>query len=148
MGYCYFNRRHCVRGHAVAQLVGSFSFHVFFLSPNPIISALPQFSVPSLVGTFFFVISVHHLIRAQSGSSFSCLFFLNSFIISTSFLLTLTALQVGRWRVRFAMVSFKFHWHNPSGRTMVFGSTEPLLEMSTRNISSGDKGDRCVGLTT
>jgi hypothetical protein len=40
-----------------------------------------------------------------------------------------------------------FHWHNPSGRTMVLGSTQPLTEMSTRNISWG-KGGRCVGLTT
>jgi hypothetical protein len=28
-----------------------------------------------------------------------------------------------------------FHWHNPSGRTMVLESNEPLTEMSTRNIS-------------
>ena len=28
-----------------------------------------------------------------------------------------------------------FHWHNPSGRTMTLGSTLPLTEMSTRNIS-------------
>jgi len=28
-----------------------------------------------------------------------------------------------------------FHWHNPSDRTMVLGSTQPLTEMSTRNIS-------------
>ena len=28
-----------------------------------------------------------------------------------------------------------FHWHNPSGRTMALGSTQPLTEMSTRNIS-------------
>ena len=27
-----------------------------------------------------------------------------------------------------------FHWQNPSGRTMVLGSTQPLTEMSTRNI--------------
>ena len=26
-------------------------------------------------------------------------------------------------------------WHNPSGRTMALGSTQPLTEMSTRNIS-------------
>ena len=39
-----------------------------------------------------------------------------------------------------------FHWHNPSGRTMALGSTQPLTEMSTRNISWG-KGGRCVGLT-
>ena len=30
-----------------------------------------------------------------------------------------------------------FHWHNPSGRTMALGSTRPLTEMSTRNISWG-----------
>jgi len=28
-----------------------------------------------------------------------------------------------------------FHWHNPSGRTMALGSTQPLTEMSNRNIS-------------
>jgi len=28
-----------------------------------------------------------------------------------------------------------FHWHNPSGRTMALGLTQPLTEMSTRNIS-------------
>jgi hypothetical protein len=30
-----------------------------------------------------------------------------------------------------------FHWHNPFGRTMSLGSTQPLTEMSTRNISWG-----------
>ena len=40
-----------------------------------------------------------------------------------------------------------FHSRNPSGRTMALGSTQPLTEMSTRNISWG-KGGRCVGLTT
>jgi len=30
-----------------------------------------------------------------------------------------------------------FHWHNPSGRTMALGSTQPLTEMSTRNASWG-----------
>jgi len=28
-----------------------------------------------------------------------------------------------------------FQWHNPSGRTMALGSTQPLTEMSTRCIS-------------
>jgi len=28
-----------------------------------------------------------------------------------------------------------FHLHNPSGRTMAMGSTPPLTEMSTKNIS-------------
>jgi hypothetical protein len=30
-----------------------------------------------------------------------------------------------------------FHWHNPVGRTMALGSTQPLTEISTRNISWG-----------
>jgi hypothetical protein len=30
-----------------------------------------------------------------------------------------------------------FHWHNPSGRTIALGTTQPLTEMSTRNISWG-----------
>jgi hypothetical protein len=41
-----------------------------------------------------------------------------------------------------------FHWHNPSGRTMALGLTQPLTEMSTRNISWGGEGGRCTGLTT
>jgi hypothetical protein len=28
-----------------------------------------------------------------------------------------------------------FHWHNPSGCTLALGSTQPLTEMSTRNVS-------------
>jgi hypothetical protein len=43
-----------------------------------------------------------------------------------------------------------FHWHNTFGRAMAPGSTQPLTEMSTRNISWGagrGKGGRCVGLT-
>jgi hypothetical protein len=31
---------------------------------------------------------------------------------------------------------------------MALGLTQPLTEMSTRNISWGGKGGRCVGLTT
>ena len=37
-----------------------------------------------------------------------------------------------------------FHWHNPSGRTMALGSTQPLTQMSTRN---GGKGGRYVGMS-
>jgi hypothetical protein len=33
-------------------------------------------------------------------------------------------------------------------RTVVLGSTEPIREMSTRIISLGGKGGRCVGLTS
>ena len=48
------------------------------------------------------------------------------------------ALRTGRSRVRFPMVSLDFfQWHNPSGRNMVLGSTQPLTEMSTRCISWG-----------
>ena len=32
-----------------------------------------------------------------------------------------------------------FHWHNPSARTVVLVSTQPLIEMSTRYISWGVK---------
>jgi len=32
-----------------------------------------------------------------------------------------------------------FYWHNPSGRTMTLGLTQPLTEVSTRNISWGVK---------
>jgi len=32
---------------------------------------------------------------------------------------------------------WNFHWYNPSGRTMALGLTQPLTEMSTRNISWG-----------
>ena len=35
-----------------------------------------------------------------------------------------------------------------SGRTVALGLTQPVTEMSTRNISWGGKGGRCVGLTT
>jgi len=40
----------------------------------------------------------------------------------------------GRW---FDGVIGILHGHNPSGRTMALGSTQPLTEMSTRNISWG-----------
>ena len=40
-----------------------------------------------------------------------------------------TELQAVRSRVGI------FHWHNPSGRTMALGLTQPLTKMSTRNTS-------------
>jgi hypothetical protein len=44
-----------------------------------------------------------------------------------------TALQVGRSRARFPMVSLDFfHWHNASGRTMALGLTQSLTEMSKK----------------
>ena len=62
-----------------------------------------------------------------------------------------TVLQAGRSRVRFPMVSLDFfHWHNPSGRTMALESTQPLIEMSTRNVSWGERRPvrRADNLTT
>ena len=41
-----------------------------------------------------------------------------------------------------------FHWYNPSKCNMALELTQPLTEMSTRNIFWRDKGGRCVGLTT
>jgi hypothetical protein len=38
-----------------------------------------------------------------------------------------------------------FHWHNPVGRTMALESTQPLTEMSTRNISWGVNAARACG---
>ena len=48
----------------------------------------------------------------------------------------LTALQAGRSWVRIPDgVIGIFHCYNSSGRTMTLGFTQPLTEMSTRNIS-------------
>ena len=44
------------------------------------------------------------------------------------------ALQAGRSQVRFPVVPLKFFRHNPSSRNMVRAFTQPLTEMSTRNI--------------
>ena len=41
-----------------------------------------------------------------------------------------------------------FHSHIPSRRTIAQESTQPLKEMSTRNISWRGKSGQCVGLTT
>jgi hypothetical protein len=36
-----------------------------------------------------------------------------------------------------------FHWNNPSCRTMALGLTQPLTEMSTRNMSCGWRRPVC-----
>jgi hypothetical protein len=47
-------------------------------------------------------------------------------------------LQAGRSRVSFPMRSLDcFNVPDPSSRTMVLGSAQPLTEMSTRNLSGG-----------
>ena len=50
-----------------------------------------------------------------------------------------TALQAGRSRVRFPMMPLEFFTFNSSGRTMALGLTQPLTEMSTRDITWGLK---------
>jgi hypothetical protein len=48
-------------------------------------------------------------------------------------------LQAGRSRVRVPMRwIFFFNLPNPSSRTMAVGTTQPLIEMSTRNIPGGE----------
>jgi hypothetical protein len=41
-----------------------------------------------------------------------------------------------------------FHRYNPSDHTMASESTQPLPELSTRDISRGGRGSQRVGLTT
>jgi hypothetical protein len=48
-----------------------------------------------------------------------------------------TMLQAERSRVRVPMRWILFDWPNPSIRTMALGSTQPLTEMSTRNLPGG-----------
>jgi hypothetical protein len=38
-----------------------------------------------------------------------------------------------------------FHSHNPSGFTLILGFTQPLTELSTRNISCGVKAADAYG---
>jgi hypothetical protein len=47
-------------------------------------------------------------------------------------------LQAGRWGSSFVEVVF-FNLPNPSSRTMALESTQPLTEMSTRNLPGGGK---------
>jgi hypothetical protein len=46
-------------------------------------------------------------------------------------------LQARRSRVRVLMRWIFFNWPNPSSRTMTLGSTQPLTEMSTRDLPGG-----------
>jgi hypothetical protein len=50
-----------------------------------------------------------------------------------------TMLQAGRSRVRFSIRSWDVSIANPSSSTMALGLTQPLTEMSTRNLP-GRKG--------
>ena len=81
----------------------------------------------------------------------------NHSILNLTTVYCITGTQVAQWLRRCATnrkdagsipdgVTGIFHWPNPSDRTMVLGSNQPLTEMSTRNISWGKNG-RCVRLT-
>jgi hypothetical protein len=48
-------------------------------------------------------------------------------------------LEAGRSQVQVPPRCFFFNLPNPSSRTMALGSTQPLTEMSTRNLP-GSKG--------
>jgi hypothetical protein len=48
-------------------------------------------------------------------------------------------LQAGRSPVRVQNEMDFFNSPNPSSRTMALGSTQPLTEMSTRNLPGGKK---------
>jgi hypothetical protein len=48
-----------------------------------------------------------------------------------------TMLQAGRSRVRVPMRWIFFNLPNSTSRTMALGSTQPLTEMSTRNLPGG-----------
>jgi hypothetical protein len=52
-------------------------------------------------------------------------------------------LQAGRLLVRVPNEVDFFNLPNPSSRTMALGSTQPLIEMSTRNFSGGKKRPVC-----
>jgi hypothetical protein len=57
-----------------------------------------------------------------------------------------TMVQAGRSQVRIPMKWIFFNIPNPSSCTLALGSTQPLTEMSTRNLP-GVKGGRRVKLT-
>jgi hypothetical protein len=50
-----------------------------------------------------------------------------------------TMLKAGRYRVRVPMRLIFFNWPDPSGGTMALGSTQPLTEMSARNLPGDNR---------
>jgi hypothetical protein len=62
-----------------------------------------------------------------------------------------TMLQAVRSRVRLPVKSLDFNWSNPSSHSMALGSTQPLTEISTRNLPGGKgwptrKGDSLAAI--
>jgi hypothetical protein len=79
-----------------------------------------------------------HLRRSDLLRSPFGFFDYNSLCIRGSVVAWGTMLQAGRSRVRFRMRSLNFfNWPNPSSRTVALGSTQPLTEVSTRNLPGG-----------
>jgi hypothetical protein len=67
--------------------------------------------------------------------------------LSLSLSLSLS-LQAGRSRVRFPMRPLDFfNLPNPSSCTVALGSTQPLIEMSIRNLPEGVNSGRSIRLT-
>jgi hypothetical protein len=59
-----------------------------------------------------------------------------------------TVLQAGRSRDRVLIIWIFFNWPSSSSRTMALGLTQPLTEMSTRNLPGGVNGGRRIRLAT
>jgi hypothetical protein len=58
-------------------------------------------------------------------------------------------LLAGRWWIRFPMMSLNFfNLPSPSSRTMTLGSTQPVTEMSTRNLPWGNVRARKADILT
>jgi hypothetical protein len=49
---------------------------------------------------------------------------------------------------KFCCCLWNVYWLNPSSRTVTLELTEPLTEMSTRDIFLRDKDGRCIGITS
>jgi hypothetical protein len=74
---------------------------------------------------------------------------LNAFCGNNSWLRHYTTSRRSRVRVLIGLLNFFFfNLHYPSSRTVVLGSTQPLTQMSIKNLLAGLKGGRRVRLTT
>jgi len=89
-----------------------------------------------------------HMLKCSCAQTLSCLFMYHYYYYYY-FIIIIIIIGGTRWRswLRHCATSRKvagsipnyvtgfFHWHKPSGRTMALGSTQPLTEKSTRNVS-------------
>jgi hypothetical protein len=100
-----------------------FSTAIFSLQANPILSAYPP--SPSNMWTSEPIFMEPGMHEGARGS-----------VVGWG-----TMPKAGRSRVRVPMTWIFFNWPNPSSRIVFLGSTQPLTEMSTRNVPGG-KGRR------